>query len=222
MGLVGAAFGLGFIFGPALGGLLCRISYSTPALAASIVSFITILMTSLFLKETIDVKKQINKIKNKFNWKNFEKILKKSPINLLIIVFFIVNLAFSSYQGIFALYSEKKFNFGPDKNGVIFAYIGILVVLVQLFIMPFFVKKLKEKKVMSIGLFLMFISLFLISFAKNVFFLIITMTLLPFGNGFFNPTIQALASENISKEEYGETLGLMQAFGSVGRILGPI
>ncbi|MCS6956629.1 MAG: MFS transporter [Patescibacteria group bacterium] len=48
------------------------------------------------------------------------------------------------------------------------------------------------------------------------------LPLLPFGNGFFNPTIQALASENISKEEYGETLGLMQAFGSVGRILGPI
>lgn len=222
MGLIGAAFGLGFIFGPAIGGLLSKISYSAPAFTASIMSLITISMTFLFLKETVNIKKSIRASKTQFNWQNFQKIIKKSPVNLLIIIFFGVNLAFSSFQGIFALYGEKKFNFGPDENGIIFAYIGILVVLAQILVMPFFVKKFKEKKVMKAGLLIMFLSLFFIPLSKDIYFLIFALTFLPFGNGFFNPTTQTLVSENIEKEEYGETLGLMHASGSLGRILGPI
>lgn len=222
MGLIGAAFGLGFIFGPAIGGLLSKISFSAPALLAAFVSLITIFTTYFFLKETVDIKKATHSKKTSFNWQNIKKVLFNYPLNLLILAFFLVNLSFSSFQGIFPLYSEKKFNFGPQENGWIFTYIGILVVMVQLKIMPALVLKFKEKKVMKIGLFLLSLGLFLLPYSNSFFLLYLFLTILPFGNGLFNPTIQALASEKVSKLEYGEVLGAMQAFGSVGRILGPI
>lgn len=222
MGLIGAAFGLGFIFGPALGGLLSKISFALPALVAAFISSITIFTTKLFLQETVDIKKTSYSPKTGFSKKNLIKILKKSPINLLIIIFFGVNLAFSSFQSIISLYTEKKFNFGPTENGWIFTYIGILVVIVQLKIMPSIVKKIKEAKTMKIGLGLLSLGFLLITIYKQPIFLLISLTLIPFGNGFFNPTIQALVSENIPKEEYGEILGVMQSSGSIGRILGPV
>ncbi len=222
MGLIGAAFGLGFIFGPAIGGVLSKISYSAPAFLAAFVSLLTIFTTYFFLKETVDVEKATHSKKTSLNWQNIKKVLVNPSLNLLILAFFLVNLSFSSFQGIFPLYSEKKFGFGPTENGWIFTYIGILVVIIQIRLMPFLVSKFKEKKVMKAGLFLLSLGLFLLPLSKNIFLLGLFLTLLPFGNGLFNPTIQALASEEVGKLEYGEVLGIMQAFGSVGRILGPI
>ena len=222
MGLIGAAFGLGFIFGPAIGGLLSKISFSAPAFLAAFVSLVTIFMTFFLLKETVDIKKAAHSKRTSLNWQNIAKILVNYPLNLLIFSFFFVNLSFSSFQGIFPLYSEKKFTFGPQENGWIFTYIGILVVIIQLKIMPALVSKFHEKKVMKIGLFLLSLGFFLLPFSDNIFQLGLFLTVIPFGSGLFNPTIMALVSEKVSKYEYGEVMGVMQAFGSIGRILGPV
>lgn len=86
----------------------------------------------------------------------------------------------------------------------------------------FLVSKFKEKKAMKIGFFLLSVSFFLLPFSNSVFLLISFLTILSFGNGLFNPTIQALASEQVKKIEYGEVLGIMQSFESIGRIFGPV
>ncbi|MCM8832222.1 MAG: MFS transporter [Candidatus Omnitrophica bacterium] len=221
MGLIGAAFGLGFIFGPAIGALLSKISFSAPALLAALVSLITVFSTKFFLEETTKTQKlDLEEINPRL--KDIITPLRTFPLNIIIIAFFLVNLTFSSFQGIFPLYSEKIFNFGPQENGWVFTYIGILVVIVQLKVMPFFVSKLREEKVMKIGLFCLSVGLLLIPISKNITLLALFMILLPIGNGFFNPTIQAIASEQVKKTKYGQTLGLMQSSGSIGRILGPI
>lgn len=222
MGLIGAAFGLGFIFGPAIGGSLSKISYSAPAILAAVVSLITIITTYFFLKESVNTQKTSHSNETRLNWQSIKKVFIKPSLTLLIFAFFLVNLSFSSFQGIFPLYSEKKFRFGPTENGWIFTYIGILVVLIQLKIMPFLVSRLKEKRVMQFGLFLLSLGFFLLPFSNNIYLLGLFLTFLSFGNGLFNPAIQALASEKVGRLEYGEVLGIMQAFGSIGRILGPI
>jgi MFS transporter, DHA1 family, tetracycline resistance protein len=222
MGVLGAAFGLGFIFGPALGGLLSRFSYSTPAFFAASVSFITMLVTTFFLKESVDVKNTVKSVKTKFSLGELKKVLYTYPIGLLIISFFILNLAFSIMQGNFSLFTQQAFGFGPTQNGLMFAYIGVMAVLVQLRILPYILKKWSEKKIFIDSSLVMALGLFTIILAINPFLLIISLTLIPLGNGLSNPVVQSLASENVPPEDYGGTLGILQSSGSLGRIFGPI
>jgi len=222
MGLIGAAFGLGFIFGPAIGGALSKISYSTPAYFATAISLMTVFSTMFFLKETVNEKKASQSKKTKFTWSEFKRVITLYPIGLLITVFFLLNTAFSIMQGNFALWTQKTFNFDAGQNGWLFAYIGIMAVLFQMFLLPQVTKKFHENKILLASLLFMFIGFSLIPLAKHPNFLFIPLFFIPLGNGLANPTIQALASENVPKEEYGETLGIMQSAGSIGRILGPI
>ncbi|MFA6081175.1 MAG: MFS transporter [Patescibacteria group bacterium] len=222
MGMIGAAFGLGFIFGPAIGGFLSRFSYSAPAYFATAISLLTVLTTIFFLKETVDEKKAIVSPKTKLNITEFKKVLSIYPIGILIVVFFVVNLSSSIQQGNFALWTQKTFNYGPAENGWLFAYIGILAVFVQLKVLPFLTKKYREKTILYVALFFMFVGLTLIPLIPTPNFLYVSLFFLPFGMGLSNPTIQALASENVPKEEYGGTLGFLQSAGSLGRIIGPI
>lgn len=222
MGMIGAAFGLGFIFGPAIGGFLSKFSYSAPAYFATAVSLLSVIATVLFLKETVDEKKAKVSPKTKLNLKEFQRILSIYPIGVLIITFFIVNLASSVQQGNFALWTQKTFNYGPAENGWLFTYIGILAVLVQLKVLPFLTKKFDEKAILFISLIFLFFGLILIPLIPTQKFLYVSLFFLPFGFGLSNPTIQALASENVPREEYGGTLGFLQSAGSLGRIIGPI
>lgn len=222
MGILGAAFGLGFIFGPAIGGFLSKFSYAAPAYFATGVSLLSVLATVFFLKESVDEKIAIKSPKTKLDLAEFKRVISISPVGLLIFVFLILNFAFSIMQGNFALWTQKTFNFGPTNNGWLFAYVGIIAVLVQLKILPFLVKKFKEKTILYISLFFMFLGLILIPLSRQPNYLYLALIFLPIGNGLANPTIQALASENVPPEEYGGTLGILQSAGSLGRILGPI
>lgn len=222
MGILGAAFGLGFIFGPAIGGFLSKFSYAAPAYFATGVSLISVLATAFFLKETIDEKKAMNSPKTKLNLEEFKRVMTLYPIGLLIIAFLFINLAFSIMQGNFSLWTQKTFNFNPEDNGWLFAYIGIIAVVVQLKILPFLLKKFKEKTILYMSLFFMFLGLIFIPVSRHPNFLYVATIFLPLGNGLANPTIQALASENVPPEEYGGTLGILQSAGSFGRIFGPI
>lgn len=222
MGILGAAFGLGFIFGPAIGGFLSKFSYSAPAYFATAISLLAVLTTVFFLKETIDEKKAMISPKTKLSFEELKRVLMMKPIGLLIFVFFVLNTSFSIMQGNFALWTQKTFNYGPSQNGWLFAYIGILAVVVQLKVLPFLTNKFEEKTILYISLFLMFIGLSLIPFSPHPNFLYVALFFLPLGNGLANPTIQALASENVPPEEYGGTLGFLQSAGSLGRIIGPI
>jgi len=222
MGIIGAAFGLGFIFGPTIGGFLSRFSYSTPAYFAAAISLLTVLTTIFFLKETINEKQAKVSPKTKLNFEEFRKVLSIYPIGILILTFFVVNLASSVQQGNFALWTQKTFNYGPTQNGWLFTYIGIIAVLVQLKVLPFLTKKFNEKNILYISLVFLFLGLILIPLMPTPLFLYVSLFFLPFGMGLSNPTIQALASENVPKEEYGGTLGFLQSAGSLGRIIGPI
>jgi DHA1 family tetracycline resistance protein-like MFS transporter len=222
MGLIGAAFGLGFIFGPALGGALSKISYSTPALVAAFVSFLTVLTTILFLKETVDTKKALESPKTEFSFKELKIVLLIPNLSFLIIIFFLINLAFSLTQGNLALWTENTFGYDPSKNGFIFAYVGVLAVLVQVVVLPFLLKKLNENIILKIASFSLFLSFFLIFLSKNEPIFYLALTFMPLGNGLANPSIQSIASKDVPKEEYGGILGLLQSAGSMGRILGPI
>ena len=221
MGLIGAAFGIGFIFGPVTGGLLSKISFGMPAFFAAGISLLTILTTSLFLKESINLKKAEHSKKTKFSLSELKRTLNTYPLGILIVTFFLLNFGFSLLQGTFALWTQNTFGFGVEKNGYLFAYIGILAVIMQLQILPFLIKKYPEKRLLVFSTFSLALGLFLIPVLPHPDLLYFSLLFISFGNGLSNPVIQSLASENVPKEEYGGTLGFLQSSGSLGRILGP-
>lgn len=222
MGLIGAAFGLGFIFGPAIGGLLSKFSFAAPAYFAAAVSFITILTNYFFLKETVDTKKAVKSHRTDFSLKELRKVLVIYPLGILIVAFFLLNFGFSLLQGNFALWTQKTFNFDAARNGILFTFIGIVAVLVQLRILPYLLTKFKERALLKSSVAFLAFGLTMLPLLKNPNLLYISLFFIAFGNGLANPTIQSVASEAVPPEEYGGTLGFLQSSGSLGRIVGPI
>lgn len=226
MGILGAAFGLGFIIGPVIGGLLSQISFAVPAIFAALISVVAILSTIFLLKETVDPKTNNLKIPLKQNSsKNVWQFVLNSrgtAIFPIIIVFFLLNTSSSSMQGNFALFTQAVLNFGPTQNGYLFTYIGILSVLTQMVILPFLLKKYSERSLFVNGVILLTIGFLLIPFSLHLVIVLIALFSIAVGNGIINPTIQSVASEEVDSKQYGQTLGYLQSAGSVGRILGPI
>lgn len=225
MGMIGAAFGLGFMLGPAIGGYLSRYGYFVPAYFAAAIGIITTLMTAFVLKETVNVANAINNPKAALTVSKFREIVGIHPMGLLIIVYFLVNLGFSVMQGVYALWSQRQFGWGPSEVGSVFAFIGVASIVTQLKILPWFLKRFGERTSLKIALPFMAIGFVLIPVSTYVGGLAVHLLaniFIVLGNSLSNPTITAIASENVPKEEYGGTLGILQSAASVGRIGGPI
>lgn len=222
MGIIGAAFGMGFIFGPAIGGLLAQKGFLYPALFATAASTLTVILNFLFLKETVTQSPNLNKSRSVSKFPNFNFSIFSFPLNLIIFVFLIINLAFTLFQANFALWTQKTFGFGPTQNGWLYTFVGILIVTMQLVILPFLLKNIKEKTLMKTGILFLGLGIFLIIFIEFPALLFVPMFFIATGNGMSMPTLQAVASENVDPKDYGEILGVLQSAGSLGRIIGPV
>ena len=222
MGVIGAAFGLGFMLGPAIGGVLSKVSFSTPAFFAAAVALITAITTKMFLRETVNINKTIKSKSTNLSFNKLIQILTIHPLGLLIVVFFIISLGFSGMQGIFALWAERSLNFGPTQMGYMFAYIGFMAIIMQLRVLPIVIKKFGERRTLIYSIPILSLGFLLIPFSRNWPILLVANTLMITGNSLSGPTIQAIASENVDKREFGGTLGVLQSGASLGRIIGPV
>lgn len=222
MGLIGAAFGLGFMIGPAIGGLLSHFGFWVPALAAATMATLAAGCTYFFLPETVSFDHPPLSAKATFAFSRLKQLLFKPPFGLLILTFFLLNLAFSGMQGTFALWAQKTYNWGPARVGLQFTYIGVLSVLSQVKLVPYAVKRYGERSVMVNAIPFLAFGLFLIPLALQPWVLLIIHLLIVIGNSLTGPTLQAIATESASPAEYGSILGLLQSAGSLGRIFGPV
>jgi MFS family permease len=125
-------------------------------------------------------------------------------------------------QGTYALFVQAKFAWGPTEVGYIFALIGIVAILTQVKVLSFVTAKLGEYKALVTSIVILALGFGVISITSYIPLFLVGNALIPLGNSLANPTLTAIATESIPKEEYGETLGLMQSSGSLGRIFGPV
>ena len=222
MGIVGAAFGLGFIVGPAMGGLLSKYSFSLPAFVATGMALLTALATFLFLEETVKTNKIKLKIREVFGGqKDWYRIISEQGLMVLTLSFLALNLAQGLMQGMFPLWAERSIGYGPENIGWFFAYIGILSIIIQLKVLPWFTKMIGEVSTLKLATVSRGLGLFAIPLVMDPKILVAVIPLFSLG-GMANPTLQALVSEKVDEKEYGKTLGVVQSSGSLGRILGPI
>jgi DHA1 family tetracycline resistance protein-like MFS transporter len=217
-GLIGAAFGLGYIFGPAIGGAFSHISYSAPAWIAAGLAFIATILTWFLLPETNHQASAGRKIQ----WSSVKNLLSRPIISNLLGIDFLYWATFAVYQTTFALFVAHRFNFNASETGYLLAFLSIIGVIMQLAIVGIVVKKFGERKVLASGLALVSLGLAGASLTTNLILLMITLIPASTGYALAAPTLISLISQTVTQEEQGSLQGLSGSLESFGRVVGPI
>lgn len=229
MALIGAAFGLGFLFGPAIGGGLTiwaghlsndpmfKSSFSAYWVAG--LCLITFLFAFRYLKETLN-KENIDH--NKLS--RFQAVIKyfaMPTVGPLIFVFFLSSFGMSTMEATLVLFMKNKFNWGLTEVSFGFAYIGLMIVITQGFLVRRLIPKFGERNILRLGLILMSLGFVGIAAAHSLFAMAVTQTFLAVGVGFVNPSTLGSISLLTDSKEQGAALGTTQSMASLGRIIGP-
>lgn len=226
MGIIGSAFGLGFVFGPLLGGILSEFGYAVVGYASAGFSFLAFILTSLFLPESLKLKTETQSVpvrsRKLIDVQSFKVVFKKPDLALLISLFFVLTFSFANIYGTFALLGIQVYHFTDKQNGFMFGIIGLTSAIVQGALIGTINKYLSKKKIFIISSFLISLNLALIPYAINFLGLAIVGIFLSIGTGMFQPTILSLISEVTSEQEQGITLGINQSMSAFARMLGPL
>lgn len=222
MGLIGAAFGLGFIFGPAIGGLLSPYGYDKPGLLASAMAGANFLFALFMLPESLSENNRNVTRRWLIHFELLSDRSLRSSIGTLLLLFFVVTFAFSNMEATFGLLNAHRYELSARQTGYLFTYIGVLLGLVQGALVGRLVRHLGESLCVSIGIFSMVMGLTLMPFAPDIFSYCGIIALLAFGTGINNPCINSMLSRKLQPDEQGGVMGIAQSMSSLGRILGPI
>jgi len=222
MGLIGAAFGVGFTLGPALGGILAGsdpldADFKTPAYSSAVLSGVAYLLTLFFLKESLNVKTRLKTAKKH----NFFRLVSQPDICILMTLTFLCTFAFAGLEATFAMWSKRQFGWGPEQNGYLFAFVGLLGAVIQGSLIGRLVKKFGEGLLMLQGSIFLFLGILLIPFASSIGVLILAMILTGYGFSIMTPSLNSLISLKVSDQEQGEIMGVTRSTSTLARIVGP-
>lgn len=228
MGLIGASFGLGFILGPAISGVLVHFGHAAPIWASAGLSLISILGTTLFLKDRKKVNTEIKKEGGALaQLKKSFRLLKTPVLKECFTVFFIFSVCFALYMSGLALYCERalKWNghaFTAREVGLLLSYVGIISLFIQILLMGFLVRKLGEVNIMLVGFSSTTIALLVMGFAPLLAIFLMGITVNAFGNAILRPAISGMLSKNASPAHQGLVFGLNQTLMSIAQIICPL
>ena len=223
MGLFGAAFGLGFIFGPAIAGVLSKYGIHVPFYFAAILSFANATALYFILPESIKPGLRIAERKNRIvEW---VESFRQKEYGILNLIYFLLIMAFSIMTYAFVLYTSFTFGYNAEQNGYLFAYVGLISIIGQGFLFGILAKKVGEGILAAVGCLLMVGSLFAVPLVSptsgGLTGLLIGCTFLAFGNALASPSLISLVSKISHENEQGKSLGIMQSGASLARAIGP-
>ncbi len=224
LGLVGAAFGFGFIIGPVTGGLLSQWGYAVPAFAAAAVSLVNLILIYAWLPESLNVENrtQATDKKPSISLNALLVALQRPFTGSILITRFFFGLAFAIFQTVFALYALAKFNLTARDTGLVLTYVGVLSVIVQGFLVGRLVNRFREDILITASVVLMGISLLGWSLAPSVFWLLVILTPTSLSGGLLNTLLSSTLTKAVAPQEIGGILGLSTAVESATRIIAPI
>jgi MFS family permease len=221
MGMIGAAFGLGFTFGPLIGGLMSRISYSAPFFFSAGLAVINAALVYLILPESLPRERRVRP-HEKASIVEIFRHGRGAMFGIVIATYFFLIVGFSIMTTLFALFTEKRFGYDAQANGYLFGFVGVVSVIVQGGLIGRLIKRFGEVALARAGMILTALSLALLPMSGNLTFLLLISAGLSAGSGFASPPLSGLASQMIESSWQGRALGLMQSAGSAARLLGPL
>jgi DHA1 family tetracycline resistance protein-like MFS transporter len=225
-GLIGVAFGLGFIIGPFLGGQLARISVTLPVWVATGFAMLNLVVVLLLLPETHprDARQAMPRKRDLNPFAQIAKVMGNPAVGRLCLSFFLFFLAFNGFTAILVLYFKQRFNWGPELATTAFLIVGVVATLVQGGLIGPLVTRLGEWRLTLIGLGLVIAGCLLIPATDpeqaqvGVFS---AVAILATGTGLVTPSLRSLVSRRLDSEGQGAALGSLQALQSLGSFLGP-
>lgn len=223
-GYLGASFGVGFILGPLLGGVLSEISLSTPFYFSAALAFAGALLTYFFLNETnTDRQKHMNERRQLFDFSIPFKSLRRPVVGIAILVGFLMAIAqFSMIIG-FQTFNVDVLKLSPLYIGLFFTAFGVAGIIMQLAGLPWLLKIIKTKPlILLLSLSVTSISLFAAGFTHSLFPFAACLLLYGLFNALRDPMLNSIITENIHSKEQGHILGVNQSYLSIGQIIGPL
>ena len=224
LGMIGAAFGLGFIIGPVTGGLLSQWGYAVPAFAAAAISLINLVLIYAWLPESLieEKRSQMTEKRPAVSLNALLVAFQRPFTGSILITRFFFGLAFAIFQTIFSLYALAKFNLTARDTGFVLTYVGVLSVIVQGFLVGRLSSRFREDVLITVSVVLMGISLFAWALAPSVLWLYIIMTPTALSGGLLNTLLSSTLTKAVARQEIGGILGLSAAVESSTRIIAPI
>lgn len=226
-GLIGMAFGLGFVLGPYIGGKLADpsivswFSFSTPFWFAAFLALINIALVVFRVVETLQVRRA-RKASVTTGMRNIYHAFSSPKLRTLFVVVFLFTFGFNFFTQFFQVYLIQKFQFTQSNIGDLFAYVGLWIAIGQGAISRPISKKFSSTRILSVSLLLLGIALPVLLLPTRAWGLLIVLPFIAIFNGLTQPNTASLVSNTASAESQGEILGMNQSVQSLGQAIPPI
>jgi DHA1 family tetracycline resistance protein-like MFS transporter len=225
MGLFGAMFGLGFVLGPALAGILSKYGVHVPFYFAAGLSLANAIALFFILPETVKPGGVVHVGVRRNRFAELVASLREKVFGTLNVLYFLLVTAFSIMTYAFILFTAYRYGYNAEQNGYLFAFVGIIAIIGQGFLFHTLVKRIGETRLTVIGCLLMAASLAVFPFlgpsVGGLAALLATCAVLSIGNAFASPSLTSLASKISPEDRQGVSLGIMQSGASLARAIGP-
>ncbi len=224
LGIIGAAFGLGFIVGPAMGGLLSRFGYNVPALVAAGLSALNLIAVVLWLPESLSPERRADARRNpgtRFSFRLLGEALQRPCVGPLLQISLLYSLAFTLFQSNFALYAKTRLALDVQATSFVLTYVGILSVLVQGFAIGKLTTRFRERQLIFVGTIVLALALLGWAFAPNVWVLLVVLAPTALAAGVLNTVLTSQLTKVVRREETGGTLGLSASLQTFAQIVAP-
>ena len=226
MGLIGAAFGLGFVIGPAAGGMLSAGErYALPAFVAAGLAAFNLIAVYLWLPESLDAARRAElraSGRGSFSRASLRDALARPGVGAILKMSFLYGLGFATFEGVFSLYAQKHLDLASDQTGYLLAYVGVLVAFIQGGAIGRLSRRFREERLILSAAAILVPSLLAWAYAPNVLAVMVILAPVALSLGVLSATIHSVLTKAVLQEEVGGVLGLSSALGSTTRIIGPL
>ncbi len=223
LGMIGAAFGLGFIIGPVTGGVLSQWGYNVPAFAAAAMALINLVLVAFWLPESLPVEKRMQETQRRpaFSLSAMWVALKRPFTGPLLITRFFFGLAFAIFQTIFSLYALNRFNLSAAQTGYVLTYVGVLSVITQGFLVGRITARIREDILIVGSVVVMMASLLAWGLAPSIPVLLVVLVPTALSGGLLNTLLSSTLTKAVAPQEIGGILGLSASIDSLTRVIAP-
>lgn len=223
MGIIGAAFGLGFVFGPLAGAFLSTYGYAAAGFGSATFTMLAFIFTIFMLPESLKEKKSNEKLGIKvFDFKAIREVMAHPSLGILITLYFIIIFSIANIYGTFAILGYKFYHFTDQQNGLLFGVSGIVSALIQVTLMKRLTSAFSDKTIVLIASFFMMIGLGMIPYGGNFTGMIFVISVFAFGSAILQPLLPSMISKYSPDNQQGSILGISQSFSAFARVIGPL